>query len=93
MSNEPKIHHDDVGQRFELIVEDQVCELVYRHAHGVMTILHTGVPDAVSGRGIAGRLVADAFEVARARGWKVRPACSYAADWVRRHPEMADRIA
>ena len=87
------IRHDEVRQRFELVVEGHVCELDYRQSQGVMSILHTGVPEAISGRGLAGRLVERAFEEARLRGWKVRPACSYAGDWVRRHPEVADLLA
>ena len=52
-----------------------------------MVITHTGVPDAIGGRGIAGELVRAAFEYAKSQGWHVRPACSYAAAWVERHPE------
>ena len=43
-----------------------------------MAIVHTEVPPAVAGRGIAGELVRSALEFARAQGWKVRPLCSYA---------------
>jgi predicted GNAT family acetyltransferase len=46
----------------------------------------------VGGRGIASALVQAAMEVARAEGWKVVPACSYAAAWMRRHPEYRDLL-
>lgn len=55
-----------------------------------MTITHTEVPVAVGGRGIAGALVQSALEMARANGWQVIPACSYAAAWIKRHPACAD---
>jgi predicted GNAT family acetyltransferase len=71
-------------------VDDQLCELDYRLAGKVMTITHTGVPASVEGRGIASALTLAAMQTARAEGWKVVPACSYAAAWVRRHPEFAD---
>lgn len=86
------IHHDAAEHRFEACVDGQRCELDYALADGVMTITHTGVPAAVGGRGVAGELVAAAFAEARVAGWKVRPACSYAAGYAQRHPELADLL-
>lgn len=86
----PDIRHDATAHRFEALVDGSVCELDYTLEHGVMTITHTGVPEAVGGRGLAGALVRMAMETARAQGWKVVPACSYAATWVQRHPEFDD---
>ena len=83
------IKHDASAQRFETVVEGVTCELDYTLRDKVMTITHTGVPSSVGGRGIAAALVLTAFEVARHEGWKVVPACSYAAVWVQRHPEFA----
>jgi predicted GNAT family acetyltransferase len=57
----------------------------------IMTITHTGVPPPIAGRGIAAELVRSALEAARDRGWKVVPACSYAADYMaKRSQERAD---
>jgi predicted GNAT family acetyltransferase len=44
----------------------------------------------VGGRGIASALVQAAMDAARAEGWKVVPACSYASVWITRHPEYQD---
>lgn len=85
-----EIRHDPATQRFETVVEGQLCELDYRLAGNVMTITHTGVPVPLEGRGIASALTQAAMEAARAQGWKVVPACAYAATWLRRHPEFAD---
>jgi len=84
------VTHDASGRRFATIVEGHACEVDYRLADGVMTITHTGVPAAVGGRGIAGALIRAALEHARAEGWKVVPACSYAVDWMKKHPEFDD---
>lgn len=89
MSADPEIRHDSEAHRLALTVDGHACELTYRLHGTTMTIDHTGVPAAVGGRGIAGRLVAAAFALARARGWRVVPACSYAAAWAQRHPELA----
>lgn len=86
----PAITHDRAARRLETQVDGVSCELDYRLDGGVMTITHTGVPSAVAGRGIAAALVKSALEAAREAGWKVIPACSYAAAWMERHPEYDD---
>lgn len=86
------IRHDRHAHRFETLVEGQRCELAYRLEDARMVITHTGVPEPVGGRGIAGELVRAAFEAARAEGWRVVPRCAYAAAWVRRHPEVAELL-
>lgn len=84
------IQHDVARHRFETQVDGSRCVLDYSLAGAVMTIVHTGVPARVGGRGIAAALVQAALEVARHEGWGVAPACSYAAAWMARHPEYAD---
>jgi predicted GNAT family acetyltransferase len=82
--------HDEPRRRFGVRVDGHECELDYRLADGVMTITHTGVPEAVGGRGIAGAMTHAALEHARAQGWKVVPACAYAVSYMKRHPEFDD---
>lgn len=88
----PDVHHDPDARRLHTRVEGHEAELRYSLRDGRMVIDHTGVPDAIGGRGIAGILVKAALDVARARGWRVVPACSYSAAYVQRHPEYADLI-
>jgi uncharacterized protein len=84
------ITHDAALRRFATKVDGHEAHLDYEFDGSTMTITHTIVPSAIGGRGIAGELVAAAFQVARDAKWRVRPACSYAADWASRHPEFAD---
>lgn len=84
------IRHDRAAHRFETRVEGVQCLLDYTLAAGVMTITRTEVPAAVGGRGIASALVQEALTAARAEGWKVVPACSYAVSWMERHVEYSD---
>jgi predicted GNAT family acetyltransferase len=56
-----------------------------------MTITHTGVPPAISGRGIAAELMSAALKLARTSGWTVSPACSYAAAYMRKHRDVEER--
>ena len=86
--------HGPGGGRFFLVLDGHEAELTYQLlSDRLMVINHTGVPEAIGGRGVAGVLVKAAFEHAREHGWTVRPACSYAATWaVRHHADYADVI-
>ena len=86
------IHHDPAARRFWTRQDGRKAELVYSLRNDRMVIDHTGVPEAIGGRGIAGALVKAALEHARAQAWRVVPACSYSAAYVQRHPEYADLI-
>jgi len=83
-----QVQHDARLHRFEAIVDGKRCELDYLLEGTVMTIVHTGVPPALEGRGIAAALVRSAMAAAREAGWSVVPRCSYAAVYLRRHPEL-----
>ncbi len=84
------IQHQPNEQRFSTAVELELCVLDYTLSGDVMTITHTEVPPPLEGRGIASALVKAALDFARERRWKVRPACSYANAWMRRHPDYED---
>ncbi|MEO8810224.1 MAG: GNAT family N-acetyltransferase [Rhodanobacter sp.] len=86
----PVIEHNRDAQRFEARVEDLLCELDYSLSDKLMTITHTGVPSEVGGHGVASALTQAAMDAARAEGWKVVPACSYARAWMTRHPQYDD---
>ena len=85
-----QIEHDQAQHRFSTTVDGYACEIDYRLAGKVMTITHTGVPEAIGGRGIAAALMRHALDHARAQGWKVVPACSYAIAFMKRFPEYED---
>ncbi len=88
-----EVIRNEAAQRFETTVDGELCVLDYRLDGGVLTIVHTGVPDAVGGRGIAGTLTQAAFDCARREKWRVIPACKYAVGWVARHPEYRDLVS
>ena len=79
-------------QRFETTVDGRLCVLDYRIRGNTMLLDHTGVPEAVGGRGIASALVQFALDAARARGMDVVPNCSYVVVWITRHPAYADLV-
>ncbi|MGX9719936.1 GNAT family N-acetyltransferase [Stenotrophomonas acidaminiphila] len=88
----PPVAHDAAAQRFTLAVDGERAVLDYQLRDGTMAITHTGVPEAIGGRGIAALLTRAALAHARASGLKVAPECSYAAAFMQRHGEYADLL-
>ena len=86
------VTHDRAAQRFEADVEGGRCVADYRLLGKVMHIVHTEVPAALQGQGLAAALVQAVLDQARALGWQVRPVCSYVAAYMRRHPETQDLL-
>ncbi|MBC7734860.1 MAG: N-acetyltransferase [Bacteriovorax sp.] len=81
------IEHLAGQQRFQALVDGETCVADYQLRGGVMAIVHTEVAPRLTGRGIAGALVQAALDHAQALGLTVNPVCSYAAAYMRRHPE------
>ncbi len=79
--------------RFELVEEGKLAFADYRLNGDVLVIPHVEADPAMRGKGSAGRLMAGVLELARERGWKVRPVCGYAAAYIQRHPEHHDQLA
>lgn len=81
------IVHNTAASRFEWTEDGVLAVQDYELQNGVMTITHTGVPEAIGGRGIAGDLTRAALETAAEQGLSVRPLCSYVAAYIKRHPK------
>lgn len=92
MTNLPPIVHNAGAKRFEATVDAHLAELVYRREGQWLDLVHTGVPDALEGRGVGGALVRAAVDEAEQQGLTIIPSCSFAAAWLERHPDVADRV-
>lgn len=81
--------HEPGQQRFTLPTTPEAV-LEYELGAGQVVFTHTGVPPQYRGQGLAAQLVTAGLQWAREQGLKVVPACSYAADFLQRHPEWRD---
>ncbi len=64
-----------------------------RTGGGPIALLHTEVPEALSGQGVGSKLVRGTPYALRAEGTKVVPRCEFVAAYVARHPEYRDLLA
>ena len=82
-----KIENNEAAQRWEAHVDQQIAVAEYRHRGNAMFFIHTEVPPALAGHGIASQLVRAALEDARTRHLAVIPFCPFVAGYIRRHPD------
>jgi uncharacterized protein len=84
---------DDQGRcRFEVVLDGAVAELLYRRRADRLVLLHTEVPDAMSGHGVGGQLVRAAVERAARERLTVVPVCPFARSWLEHHADVAATV-
>ncbi len=71
--NEYAVVDNKAENQYEAHVEGEVAVLTYQRQDKRIVFLHTRVPPALEGRGIAGMLARTALEAARADGLEVVP--------------------
>jgi hypothetical protein len=84
------VTHNELVGHFEVDLGKDKAVLIYMIKAGLFIFMHTEVPPAFEGRGIAGRMAKAALEYARENGYKVRSYCSYITRYLERHPEYQD---
>ncbi|WP_293666293.1 GNAT family N-acetyltransferase [uncultured Parabacteroides sp.] len=83
------ITHYPEKNRFETTLDGVTAFVQYRLSGDRLDIIHTIVPPAIEGRGVAAALVKYAYDYAIEHGMKPLATCSYAVAWLHRHPEYA----
>ena len=77
--------------RYVTAVDGQEAELTFSKMSATGVIAdHTGVPEALEGRGIGKALVDAMIADARANGFKIMPLCPFVRAQFARHPEWHD---
>jgi uncharacterized protein len=78
--------------RFELERDGHVASLQYTVAGHVLALLHTEIPDALRGSGLASTLAQTALDWARDHHLKVDVVCPFVAAFLETHPEYSDLV-
>ncbi len=92
MTQPPEVTDSTERSRLEIHVGDAVAVLVYRRRPGRLVLVHTGVPNELSGHGLAGLLTQAAVAKAAAEGLTIVPLCPFARSWLELHPEATANV-
>lgn len=84
---EVTITHNPELHRFETTVQNDTAILEYRLYKGDIALMHTLVPPALEGQGIASQLAKFAFDYAKQHNMPVMVYCPFVAAFLKRHPE------
>ena len=85
-----EVSHNEAEHRFETWIDGYLSKLDYIRDGKNFVITHVGVYPELRGQGIAGKIVEVGLEYAKLNSLRVVPMCSYAAAYIRRHPEYAE---
>jgi predicted GNAT family acetyltransferase len=86
------VRNNIAEHRYELTVEGHLAATYYQIADGVITFVHTEVPDALAGRGVGSKLVKGALDQVRSQGLKVVAQCPFVKAYIEKHAEYADLL-
>lgn len=88
------IRNNEQASQFETTVDGITAYAAYDlEEPDRIVFTHTIVPEELSGRGLANRLVKHGLEHARSRNLTVVPQCSFVAAFIKRHPEYEELVA
>ena len=86
------VANNETAQRYEARVAGRLAVIIYQRLGDRIVFMHTEVPEALEGHGIAGKMARFALDDARARRLVVIPQCPFVAGYIRRHLEYADLV-
>jgi uncharacterized protein len=91
--NNLTVTHNEEAQRFELLVDGLLALLTYHRLPDRIVIIHTEVPQAFEGHGLAAKLSRAALDFARLNHLRVVPLCPYVSEFIRKHPQYQDLVS
>jgi predicted GNAT family acetyltransferase len=87
-----EVVNNPAHHRFELVVEGHLAATYYKISDGVITFIHTEVPEELAGKGVGSTLVKGALDQVRSMGLKVIAQCPFVKAYIDKHGEYADLL-
>lgn len=79
--------NNEADKQFELTVEGHKALIAYDIRNGSIALLHTEVPAAIEGRGVAAAIVEKTLNYIEEQGLRLVPLCPYVQSYLKKHPE------
>ena len=87
-----QVTNNPAAGQFEIAEDGQIATLAYSERDGKLYLIHTEVPKALGGRGLASALARTALEYAKQNQLTVVPYCPFVRAYLQRHPEYASLV-
>ncbi len=84
--------NNESAHRYEAHMDGHTALITYERQRDRITFIHTVVPPALEGHGLAGRMARVALDDARAQHLTVIPRCPFVASYIQVHREYADLV-
>jgi len=78
---------NEARRRYEITIGGRTAVLTYMRRPGTIHLVHTEVPPALRGKGLANVLAKAALDGARTAGVHVIATCPYVQTFLKKHPE------
>ncbi len=82
------VTHDTKHHMFKIENPQGDSYLEYTLDNNRFTVLHTIVPPAFSGQGLAGKLASAAYDWASSQKYEIKSECSYMTAWLKREKKQ-----
>ena len=87
-----KVIDNPAERRFEMAVGDELAVSYYNIEDQRIVLLHTEVPQHLSGQGVGSQLARGVFEMIRGRGQRVIAKCPFMSAYASRHREYSSLL-
>ena len=78
---------NEAAKQFEMEVDGQKAVIVYSEHHFTITLLHTEVPPALEGKGVATAIIEKTLSYLEKNHFRLIPLCPFVVAYIKRHPE------
>ncbi|WP_184548908.1 GNAT family N-acetyltransferase [Mucilaginibacter sp. FT3.2] len=85
--------NNETAHHFELSIDDMLAFIDYKLKGDKIYLIHTEVPEAMEGMGVAAALVEKTFNYIEEHQLKIIPLCTYIVAFLKRHPEWTRLMA
>ena len=91
--DEQKLKVNHASYRLELEAEGSVAFIEYKLLRDTLFLIHTEVPPALEGKGVAGAIVQKSLQYEKDNNYKIVPICPFVQSYLKRHKEWIDMVA
>ncbi len=84
---EISLYNNTTQERFEMNVNGSIAFIEYNLENGLLTLVHTEVPETLRGQGAGSAIILKTLEYARENNFTIKPVCPFVVAYIQRHPE------